>query len=356
MESAVAGTREGASREIRPRAEARLVGWARSPFAASVVIAAVLVAVFVAVEVALGHVALLLSGEAPVQMREDFRIAVVLLVIASYIPAATVSLTTTARRTARELGPALRAGAGGLADAVGRVPSDGLRRAGIVGVVVYLAIQGLVDRNLAESFALPWLPSEALVHRLVGVANGWLIGRFVLALVATSRRLFRLGAHGLEVDLLDLAPAAPLARQALRHTLLVLGLLSLFSLMFVDVAAAPGLWQALAGAVVAMVALATLCLALPLLGARRAIAAAKARELALCNEEIRRRRRALEGGALDAGRGLADLVAYKEHVAGVGEWILDAPLMFRFALYLALPLGSWLGGALVERVVEGLLE
>ena len=34
---------------------------------------------------------------------------------------------------------------------------------------------------------------------------------------------------------------------------------------------------------------------------------------------------------------------------------LDAALRARFVLYLALPLGSWLGGALVERVVDTLL-
>lgn len=356
MESGVAVGEAGAPRQAGPRTERWLVGWAASPFAGSLALASGLVAVFLAMEWATGRLSLLLSEQAPIHVREDVRIAIVLLCVATYVPAATLHLLRTARRTADALGPALRPGAGELADRVGGLPAGGPTRAGLLGVVVFLVLQVVVDRNLAESFAVFWLPGEAVVHRLVGIANGWLMGRFVFALVVTSRRLFRLGAQGLEVDLLDLAPVAPLARQALRHTLLVLGLVSLFSLMFVDVAAAPGLWQVLALAVAGMVALATLCLALPLLGARRSIREAKARELGWCNEEIRRRRSGLEAREPDAGRGLGDLVAYKDHVAGVSEWILDAPLMARFALYMALPVGSWLGGAFVERMVEGLLE
>ncbi|RIK94533.1 MAG: hypothetical protein DCC71_23590, partial [Proteobacteria bacterium] len=53
---------------------------------------------------------------------------------------------------------------------------------------------------------------------------------------------------------------------------------------------------------------------------------------------------------------LADLVAWRGLVAAVHEWPLDAPALSRFLLYLAIPVGSWLGGALVERVVDGVLR
>lgn len=343
--------------EVGARLERRMVDWSRNPFAASATLAAVLVAAFAALELALGRVALLASGQAPLQLREDFRIAIVLLLVLAYLPAATTSLTRTARRSARELRPALRGGADDLADAVGRLPAAGLWRAGLLGVAAYPVVQALADRSLPQSFEPLALPSEALVHRLAGLVIGWLLGRFVFTLVVTSRRMSRLGAEGIVVDVLDLDPLAPFARQALRHTLLVLGLLSLFGLLFVDVAAAPGLWQVLAAAVIGMLALAGLCFALPVLGARSAIARAKARERARCNAEIRRRRDALGGDGREIGAsGLADVVAYKEHVARVSEWIFDAPILARLGLYLALPLGSWLGGALVERLVGVLLD
>ena len=43
-------------------------------------------------------------------------------------------------------------------------------------------------------------------------------------------------------------------------------------------------------------------------------------------------------------------------VGAVPEWPLDAPTLRRFVLYLAIPFGSWLGGAVVERIVDLVLR
>jgi len=40
----------------------------------------------------------------------------------------------------------------------------------------------------------------------------------------------------------------------------------------------------------------------------------------------------------------------------VREWPFDASTLVRFGLYLLIPLGSWAGGAFVERVIDALLE
>ena len=53
---------------------------------------------------------------------------------------------------------------------------------------------------------------------------------------------------------------------------------------------------------------------------------------------------------------LADLIAYETRIENVREWPFDAPTMLRFALYLAIPLGSWLGGAFVERLLGAALD
>jgi hypothetical protein len=42
-------------------------------------------------------------------------------------------------------------------------------------------------------------------------------------------------------------------------------------------------------------------------------------------------------------------------VDGVDEWPLTAPAAIRFGLFILLGLGSWLGGALVERGVDALM-
>ena len=52
---------------------------------------------------------------------------------------------------------------------------------------------------------------------------------------------------------------------------------------------------------------------------------------------------------------IEELVAWEARIQAVGEWPLDAPALRRFLLYSLIPLGSWAGGALVERFVDSLL-
>ena len=63
---------------------------------------------------------------------------------------------------------------------------------------------------------------------------------------------------------------------------------------------------------------------------------------------------------LRAGAGgqhsIAELVAYRTTVESVKNWPFDNPTLVRFSLYLLIPLGSWLGGAFVERGVDYFLS
>jgi hypothetical protein len=107
----------------------------------------------------------------------------------------------------------------------------------------------------------------------------------------------------------------------------------------------------LAASLTANALFSALLLLLPVRGVRRAIAAEKKRELDWSTAELRRAR---EGA--DGARPLADVLAWRSFVESVPEWPFDAPTLARFALYLAIPLGSWFGGALVDRMVDALLS
>jgi hypothetical protein len=72
-------------------------------------------------------------------------------------------------------------------------------------------------------------------------------------------------------------------------------------------------------------------------------------ELARSTAQLRARAAA---GAREAPGSLADALAWRRHVEAVPDWPIDLPTLRRFMLYLAIPLGSWLGGALVDRLVE----
>ena len=51
-----------------------------------------------------------------------------------------------------------------------------------------------------------------------------------------------------------------------------------------------------------------------------------------------------------------EVVAYKQTVEAVREWPFDTSTLLRFAIYLLIPLASWSGGAVVERLIDSLLE
>ena len=59
---------------------------------------------------------------------------------------------------------------------------------------------------------------------------------------------------------------------------------------------------------------------------------------------------ALTGDVSMQGR-LTDLLAYKIQVESTSEWPFDSSTLWRFGLYLLIPVCSMVAGALVDRVV-----
>ena len=103
------------------------------------------------------------------------------------------------------------------------------------------------------------------------------------------------------------------------------------------------------------VAIGLVSLILPSLGIHQRVVETKNAELARVRGEIESRLTALRGGDRGAATELPALLAWEARVSAAREWPLGGRVLIRFALLVLLPLGSWLGGALVERLVDGLL-
>jgi hypothetical protein len=107
------------------------------------------------------------------------------------------------------------------------------------------------------------------------------------------------------------------------------------------------------------VILAAFALALPSLGIRRRIRAAKREELARISAELRMVRTqsaATQGsGGQEIDSRLATLLLLKEHVETTREWPFDIGTLGRFLFYSVIGVGSWLGAATVERLLDLLL-
>ena len=318
-----------------------------APVLSGAAFALILIAVLLGSEIALGRLTASPS---------NLRLAIVHCLIVAYLPTAYVYLILRSRRTVSDLRPALdcsEADLVELANRVGRYAWWTLASAGTVGVLLGLGTTIATTPAGIDAWRWDQMPPEVLWHRVLGPIVGWWVGCFFYAVVGESYRLSLLARRLRSLDLLDLRPLMPFTRQALGNVLLILGWVAVYSFFLVEarfliVVTSMWIWA---------VILATASFMLPILGVHRMIRAAKQTELDWCRDALRRARAALKSGSSDPERvPMNEIVAYKEVVDGVREWPFDASTLVRFAIYLLIPLASWSGGAVVERVIDSFLE
>jgi hypothetical protein len=179
------------------------------------------------------------------------------------------------------------------------------------------------------------------------LAAAYCFGRMLALEGSLTRSTARIASH-VRIDLLAPETLAPLARKGQRSVLLWLLLSSCISLFWLE--GRPASINLLALAV--MLGVAAAAFLLPLARARERIAEARRAELRRVNALLEQERERLFAGAAAAPGRVADLVAWRSLVASVHEWPVTTPVLVRSALLVLLAVGSWLGGAVVERVVE----
>lgn len=236
---------------------------------------------------------------------------------------------------------------------VGPVPrtEHGFGAAGVVaGVVMLIATVWSDGVWSASAWDHHRVFSGALILVLFGAS-----GHIVYVAVNTSRGFSYLDSLPMRIDPLDLEPMAPYVRTGLRTALLWLMGVGLGSgLLAFQPDDGQSAWVVLATILVVSTVGATTVFALPLLTANRRIRTAKAAELVRVRRAIEGDRKALDESSLDHEAGdlsVADLVAYRGLVEAAPEWPFKATSILRFIFYLGIPLGSWTGGALVERLL-----
>jgi hypothetical protein len=286
--------------------------------------------------------------------RTPWRLEIVFAVIFGYVFACGDWIVRSVRRDLDALAPALaiepselvaqRAG-------IGLFSRSALLVAGIGGVAAGIAVHSLVNTLLPPGHAA----MDDRFWRFVRDVTIWILSiRLMVVVIGTSRRVSRLSERAARIDLLDLRGLAPLVRIGLRSALTFALAASMIAAMGSDELALPVtlVTMAIVGAVGAFTVL------LPVRGVHRAIRAAKDAELLTVRGAIARARTAaVVGGAATAEdtMRLGGLLAYEARIAGVSEWPFDVGTFVRFGLFLALPLGSWIAGALVEWGVSRVL-
>ncbi|HEY8155730.1 MAG TPA: hypothetical protein VII72_16495 [Myxococcota bacterium] len=273
----------------------------------------------------------------------------------AFTPAATVYALRGAERDLADLAPVLTPQADGAEAGIRSVFRVGRAALAIAGAAGFAISIGFVMSPGSWVGGRPALDHPVFVWAaLRSVAMGWLIARTVVIELAVAVGFAKLGRHGVAVDWLDQRPLAPFARKGLRSVLLLLLFSFLFSLFLLEP------WGKTV-AIPMLVFFPVVCVAallLPVSGVHQQLAEAKRAELARVDAALRAEAEAnLKPGAAPAtGARLSNLVAWRGLVQAASTWPFDVGVWLRFAVYVSLGLGSWLGGALVERLIGAALD
>lgn len=188
----------------------------------------------------------------------------------------------------------------------------------------------------------------ALVMAL-GPLPVWLFMTCAIQALIDNARLFRALARSVEVKLLDPPSLHPFGRMAVSSTLVVIGAQALFPIMWLDADTDP--WTTIPGLLATGVPMVFLFLA-PVWPIHRAVRGAKRLEL----ERTRQQIAAVTGASEQPSyRALAPLLTYRREVSAVPEWPFDLSIVARFGLYLVIVPLSWIGAALIEKIVDTFL-
>lgn len=278
----------------------------------------------------------------------DLRLGVMITTLAAYTPASRYYLLKRAARDRAELRSLLGPGSAAVIDVPVRWPP---RWVGWCFLVLAPLVGLAIDRDPGLYFSSHYWSVGSVWTWSLGLFTAWCLGRSMMATVAVSRQFSTIATRLPEVDLLDRRWLAPFVRQALYSALLWLLVPALWTVNLGD---AP-FWYVVPPIAGVCLALGTVALLLPTRGVRRRLQEAKERELSLVHAALRGDESGF-GGSLLAARherpSVADLVAWARYVDELSTSPFNPASRLRFVLYLALPLGSWLGGALVEWGLE----
>lgn len=286
--------------------------------------------------------------------REAFVFVVLHLVMLAYVPTALVVLTREARRNAQALSrfvePSKEMRA--LLARVGSYPTKWYIAAGIVGLIVG-TIAPLLDTEVwlnpsEDPLNFSRYTGEVWAQRVIAWIFGFYVGALVFAASVEAARFNRFARHVTQEHVLDKKVLVPFTRQGLLNVLLVAGFPAILSLFLFNI----GLLYMVMGIAAIALAVAFGGLLAPLMGIHNRVHDAKAEQLEWVDKELTVERNALKGGA---GERFVSLMAYRSYIESVKEWPLDGSTLGRLAFYLAIPLVSWVGAAIVERFVNAAL-
>ena len=315
-------------------------------------LAVAILAAFYGYEYGTGGLGRLLSSH---ESRQILRGMSTMLVVLAYLPTAQVYLARWTRRHVQLLQPLLREGAD---LALGNTfLSRSSRVVGVTGSLAFVVLFLLVPLDFEVYARRDYWTFESALAWLVVPLTGWMMARLAHALIFDARCVSRMAADLRRIDLIDLGPLAPFVQHGLRSALLVILLLAIGLTGLVGQQPSVLLHAILN--FTALFGVGVAALVLPVVGVRGRIREEKHAQLATLRSRINADRQTILAGGPELDRvaaRLPGLVSLEARLDAVREWPFDVSSLLRFAFYMAIGLGSWLGAAAVERLLDFALE
>jgi len=277
------------------------------------------------------------------------------LIIAYIVPVFSF-ITAKSQEALADLRPILLLDEAGYEQARARLVTASARRmlqCAALGALMGCAHLGLIRGSLSAALRASIADvSGALIFG--GTLMVWVVMTTVIfMLIGQSIQFGRLGARHVRVSLLEMRSLLPFARVSIITSLAVIGSLALFPLIGLE--GGQNLMEALPGAVAILGPLVVMFI-IPVWPVHRRLAARKDAEIAALNARIARHLDA--DGALGADRlpAVLPLLQYRREIAQSATWPFDLGNLTTFAFYLVIIPLTWAGAALIEQLVDTLVQ
>ena len=226
--------------------------------------------------------------------------------------------------------------------------------AGLVGLLFFTSIVLFFPIGIQELLSREHWVFEHVWEWFTVPALGWYTGQLTYLLIKDAQGVSHLAERVSDFDLLDLDPLAPFLRQGQQSAMLVA---IYIGLAFAHITVPNSTFTFISIAVAALLVAAS-SLLLPLRGIRRRIAISKRTKLGEVRGQVREAESTISSRAASraetdsAALLLPALLALEARIESVPEWLISGSSLTRSLLYISIGLGSWLGGAMVERLLD----
>lgn len=181
----------------------------------------------------------------------------------------------------------------------------------------------------------------------------WLTLSVATTALTDNAKLFRrLTAH-IRIDLLDAASVAPVGTMAVHSTLVVIGALALFPIMWVS--GPIDAWTTTPGVLLLSIVVVVLVV-VPLWPLRTRLRDVKRNTLYDLQQQINDRRSQLAPDAVGSDEVLQRLLNFRREITAVNEWPVDVGALTRLFSYAVIVPLTWIGAALIEMMVDHFLS